>query len=355
MKFNYSKICADLISDLKERENEIISRRFALNGLERETLESIGQDFGISRERVRQIQTVAMEKIKPKLSQYQKVFQSFLEYFKKFGNLRKEKIALFELGGENWKNEVYFLLTLQKPFQRFLENHDFYSFWTINQDSLKRAKETLEFLFQRLLNLGKPVTLNEISSFLSLEETVLTSYLEISKKIQKVNEHSFISTLRSARLGEEDKSSSSAFAAARLNKEGLYGLKDWPEINPRGIKDKAYLVFKKIGKPLHFQEVTNLIENAHLQTVHNELIKDSRFVLVGRGIYALSEWGYEPGQVKEVILKILKESKKPLKKEEILEKVLSQRLVKENTILLNLSNKKYFLRDSQGKYKIKEI
>ena len=324
MKFNYSKICTDLISGLKERENEIISRRFALNGLERETLESIGQGFGISRERVRQIQKVAMEKIKPKLSQYQKVFQSFLEYFKKFGNLRKEKIALFELGGENWKNEVYFLLTLQKPFQRFLENNDFYSFWTINQDSLKRAKETLEFLFQRLLNLGKPVTLNEISSFLSLKETVLTSYLEISKKIQR-------------------------------NKEGLYGSKDWPEINPRGIKDKAYLVLKKIGQPLHFQEVTNLIENAHLPTVHNELIKDSRFVLVGRGIYALSEWGYEPGQVKEVILKILKESKKPLKKEEILEKVFSQRLVKENTILLNLSNKKYFLRDSQGKYKIKEI
>jgi len=113
------------------------------------------------------------------------------------------------------------------------------------------------------------------------------------------------------------------------------------------------LVFKKVGNPLHFREVTNLIENAHLQTVHNEIIKDSRFVLVGRGIYALSEWGYYPGQVKEVILKILKESEKPLKKEEILEKVLSQRLVKENTILLNLSDKKYFLKDSLGRYRPK--
>jgi hypothetical protein len=65
----------------------------------------------------------------------------------------------------------------------------------------------------------------------------------------------------------------------------------------------------------------------------------------------LREWGYEPGQVKDVIIKILKENG-PLTKKEILERVLKQRLVKENTILLNLNNKKYFLKDSQGKYKI---
>jgi len=325
---NYSKICSDLIFGLKEREKEIISRRFGLNGLNRETLESIGQGFGICRERVRQIQKVGILKIKPKLSQYQKVFQSFLEYFKKFGNLRKEENVLAELGGKNWKNEVYFLLTLQKPFQRLGErNDDFYSLWTTDLNSFELAKKVIDSLYLQLQKIGRPIRFDELNPGVilggsSLKKEVLLSFLEISKKIQK-------------------------------NPEGLYGLKDWPEINPRGIKDKAYLVFKKVGNPLHFREVTNLIENAHLQTVHNELIKDSRFVLVGRGIYALSEWGYYPGQVKEVILKILKESEKPLKKEEILEKVLSQRLVKENTILLNLSDKKYFLKDSLGRYRPK--
>ncbi len=139
------------------------------------------------------------------------------------------------------------------------------------------------------------------------------------------------------------------------NKEDLFGLKDWPEINPKGIKDRAYLVFKKIEKPLHFAEVANLIEGSQIQTVHNELIRDSRFVLVGRGIYALTEWGYYSGQVKDVISKVLKETGKPLTKEEVLERVLKQRLVKENTILLNLSNKNYFLRDPQGRYMVKEI
>jgi hypothetical protein len=100
--------------------------------------------------------------------------------------------------------------------------------------------------------------------------------------------------------------------------------------------------------------VARLIEGALVQTVHNELIKDSRFVLVGRGVYALKEWGYEPGQVKDIITKILRENG-PLTQGEILERVSKQRLVKENTILLNLSNKKNFLRDSQGKYKVLEI
>ncbi len=139
------------------------------------------------------------------------------------------------------------------------------------------------------------------------------------------------------------------------NKEGLFGLSDWPEINPRTIKDKAYLVLKKNQKPLHFSRITDLIEGGALvQTVHNELIKDPKFILVGRGIYALKEWGYEPGYLKDIILKVLKESQKPLTKQEILSAVFEQRMVKENTVLLNLSNKKYFLRDDKGRYLIRE-
>lgn len=318
-KVNYQKICQDLLSDLPSRQKEIISRRFGLNGLQKETLESIGKDLGVSRERVRQIQEVATEKIKSKLDKYQKIFQLFSDYLQKFGHLKKEEILLSDLGGENFKNEVSFLLTLKKPFQKLGEDDDFYSLWFINFNSFELAKKVIHSLFNQLQTIDIPIAFNKFNPPLYLEKEVLQSYLEISKKIQK-------------------------------NQEGLYGLRDWPEINPRGIKDKAYLVLKKIGKPLHFSKVADLIENAHLQTVHNELIKDSRFVLVGRGIYALSEWGYYPGEVKEVIMKVLKEAKKPLSKDEILKKVLNQRQVKENTVLLNLSNKKYFEKDSQGKY-----
>jgi len=131
-------------------------------------------------------------------------------------------------------------------------------------------------------------------------------------------------------------------------------LKNWPEINPRGVKDNAYLVLLKTKKPLHFTQITKLINKALPQTVHNELIKDPRFVLVGRGIYGLRDWGYEPGLVKDVIFKVLKTSRAPLAKQQILAHVLKQRFVKENTILLNLSNRKYFSKNLQGKYQIRE-
>ncbi len=107
---------------------------------------------------------------------------------------------------------------------------------------------------------------------------------------------------------------------------------------------------------MHFKEVAESIKNlfdkkAHVATTHNELIKDKRFVLVGRGLYALSEWGYLNGVVKDVIAKVL-EKHGPLTKDEIVDKVLKERYVKENTIMVNLQNAKHFKKDKQGKYSL---
>ena len=159
------------------------------------------------------------------------------------------------------------------------------------------------------------------------------SYLELSKRIQE-------------------------------NKDNKLGLIDWPEIKPRGVKDKAYLVFKKHEKPLHFTEVAKMIDQleynlpnkkTYPQTVHNELIKDARFVLVGRGTYALAEWGYLPGTIKDIITKVLKDKKEPTNKDEIVKEVLAQRLVAKNTVLMNLNNKKYFRKDENDKYFLKGV
>lgn len=319
--FNYQKICQELLNDLSPKEKEIISRRFGLRNDKRETLESIGNSFGITRERVRQIEEAGLKKINQKIAQYQKIFQFFNQYLKSFGGLRKEEILLTDLGEKKYQNQIYFLLTISQNFQRFAENEDFYSFWAIDKNCLTLTKNIIETLSGKLREIGHPLSLKELSSF--FPGLFLRTYLEISKKILS-------------------------------NSEGLYGLKDWPEINPRGVKDKAYLVFKKIKRPLHFREVADLIGGALVQTVHNELIRDPRFVLVGRGIYALAEWGYYPGHVKDVIWRVIKEAGRPLTKEEILVKVREQRLVKESTILLNLSKKKYFFRNSQGKYFVKE-
>lgn len=333
MKPNYQKICQNLIDDLPQRQKDIIEQRFGLKNGRRKTLQAIGQGYGITRERVRQIEEDGFSKIKPKFEKCQEVFKNFEDQIQKFGGLREEEKLLNSLGGSKFQNQAFFLLTISPKFQRYAENKEFYSLWAIDSNSLNFAKEVLNFLSKKFLKIDQSLNFEELlkEANLNFERKLvpqaLQSYLEVSKRIQP-----------------------------GLNKQ--FGLKDWPEINPRGVKDRAYLIFKKEKKPLHFAEVTRLINNskfekisqptALVQTVHNELIKDPRFVLVGRGFYALREWGYQPGEVKDIISMILSQEKKPLTKEEIIEEVLKQRIVKVNTILLNLSR---FPKTADGKYK----
>ena len=357
MTFNYSAICSRLTEKLPPKQKEVILRRFGLTKFgQKETLESIGKDFGITRERVRQIEEQGIARLKPHLKECQKIFQHFTDQLKETGNLRKEDAFLELLANKKFQkdirarlsgsrslsisefqcrnNQIFFLLTLNDFFTRFPETKDYYSLWTVSPQSVSFTQEVIGSFYAKLLQTKKPISLKDCKLPVpKLNSKNLIYCLEISKQIQQ-------------------------------NPEGLYGLKDWPEINPRGVKDKAYLVFKKEARPLHFTEVARFIAEQNIgekkvcpnpQSVHNELIRDPRFVLVGRGLYSLEEWGYTPGVVKDVILKVLREAKEPLATQDIVSAVLKQRFVKENTILLNLSNKKYFTRTPEGKYIVKEI
>ena len=316
-KVNLKKVCQALISNLNGREKEVIERRFGLFGKEKETLEAIGRDFGVCRERVRQIEEAALKKIREEIGTKKAVFDSIFSEFKKKGGVRKEENLVLEKG-----REILLLLKLDKRFQRKNQTDEFFTLWTIGKNYLERAKKFLSKLVKFFKKERKLLKFEEISKIFGIEREVLNSFLEISKIVAK-------------------------------NEEGFYGLLEWPEIKPRGIRDKAYLVLKKAQRPLHFTEIAAQIKGAKVPTVHNELIKDERFVLVGRGTYALTEWGYFPGEVKDVILRILKEKKRPMTKEEILEEVRKQRIVKPTTVFLYLYNKKYFERDSQGRYRPK--
>lgn len=335
MEYNYQQICQDLIRGLSTRTKDVISRRFGLKGEKRETLQSIGQDYEITRERVRQIETDGFKKIKPGLKDYQRVFDYFYSHIKDWGDLRREDRLLSDLGSEKFQNQAFFLLVLGDSFDRQPETEDFHTLWTVEKNSLVFAKKLINSLVQKLKKIKSPLSEEELFNVLkkenrNLNQKAFSSYIDVSKVIWQ------------------------GFG-------GCWGLPDWPEINPRGIKDKAYLVFKKQGNPLHFRDVASFIGEldgesgtpALPQTVHNELIKDPRFVLVGRGLYALKEWGYESGVVKDIILHVLKKSKKPLRSEEIVKQVLSQRLVKPSTVLANLHDRGMFVLDNQGRYKIK--
>jgi len=332
-KVNYSQIYSQFTKGLSQKTRDIFARRFGVKTGQPETLEAIGKTFGITRERVRQIEEAGFTFVRKNSKEaLENIYADFANYFKEQGGFKKEETILNELGGKNQKPYVLFLLTLGEQFSKVAEKKDYHYFWSDIPSAQVRIKETLNSLVSGMQKIGKPISkkdfVAQVASTQGVSEKAVLSYLEISKKIQP-------------------------------NREGALGLTDWPEIKPRGVKDRAYLVFKKHGKPLHFTEVATLIDKfnynlpnkkTYAQTVHNELIKDARFVLVGRGTYTLAEWGYVPGTIKDIITNVLKAKNESVHKDEIVKQVLAQRLVAKNTVLMNLNNKKYFDKDANDKY-----
>ncbi|OHA67104.1 MAG: hypothetical protein A3C82_02530 [Candidatus Wildermuthbacteria bacterium RIFCSPHIGHO2_02_FULL_47_12] len=341
MIFPYPKVASSLVAGLGPRVKDIVSRRFGLQRKEAETLESIGSVHCITRERVRQIVQDALRQIREAIegdrnAQVRAAFQYFADTLKRQGNMKREDLLVDMLEARDMSNSVVFLLVVGDEFFDHRETQDFYPFWSLKKEVVAKASDFHENLLSFFEKKEAPLDEEEIEALSQdiLRGKSLLSFLEASKHIMR-------------------------------SWDGKWGLKAWPQVNPRGIRDKAYLVLKRHEKPLHFTEVSKLIaefqgkflqnkeKKVLPQTVHNELIKDQRFVLVGRGTYALSDWGYEPGTVKDVIISLLKGNGGNMAKEDIIEKTLVQRQVKESTIELNLQDRSVFARDPSGRYYIK--
>jgi len=301
------------------------------------TLEAIGKKYGITRERVRQIENYAIAHIR-KSDAFKKeapAFQELDNLIHDMGCIVAEEDLLHHVSKDkSVQNHIGLILILGDQFKREKEDEEFKHRWYVDTELSKRVHDALRKLYKSLSDDDLLPEGDIISQFLEQvkdinekfkNDEVVRRWLQISKSIGKNP------------LGEWGKTSSS-------------------NVKARGIRDYAFLVIRKHGSPIHFREVANAIEKmfgkkAHVATTHNELIKDKRFVLVGRGLYALSEWGYVPGVVKDVIRHVL-EKNGPLKKSEVIEKVLKERYVKENTILVNLQNPKFFKKDREGRYTI---
>ncbi|HBT81416.1 hypothetical protein A2757_00635 [Candidatus Giovannonibacteria bacterium RIFCSPHIGHO2_01_FULL_48_47] len=326
--FDSLKISEEFLQTLPKRVRDVLERRFGIGkSKERKTLEAIGAAYGITRERVRQIEAHGLKKLRAHefMKEKRDVFESLKSELSKRGGIAEEENFLTTLAASPAeKNHLRFLLTLAEDFKRHKEDEEFRPRWSVDDKSATACRDTLRVLHKELEG-REPLEVRELKAKLAslalnnlgaaLPDEALDSWLLISKLIA-------------------------------ANKLGGWGLAASPHISPRGVRDLAYLVMKRHGSPLHFSEVAQTIkktlgEEAHVQTVHNELIKDGRFVLVGRGLYALKEWGYQPGTVKEVIRNILTAGG-PLPKDKLIEKVLKERHVKTATILINLQDKKLF-------------
>ncbi len=336
--FKPKQVSKRILSHLPDRAFEVITNRFGITeDAKRKTLEEIGKKYGITRERVRQIENAALGLIRKSnaFKEDKPVFDELKKLIHELGAIVSEQSFLEHVSKDKLtQNHIHLYLTLGDEFTKHKEDDEFKTRWSVDGEITKTIHASLQKLYQNISD-EELLTENEIvAKFLDdvkhlseqyRSEEIARRWLGISKKINK------------NALGEWGRATSSS-------------------IKTRGVKDYAFLIMRKHGSPMHFREVARAVastfdKNCHTATCHNELIKDKRFVLVGRGIYALSEWGYKSGVVRDVIIEFLKKNG-PMSKEDIVEQVMKERYLKKNTILVNLQNVKYFKKNKTGLYTI---
>ena len=322
----------------REREREIISRRFGLFD-RKETLEQIGEMLGITRERVRQLEKSVLTRLMAAAEQgslpHVADFQAkVLDILEPIGEVARVSQLTGELTAEPSREEharVAFLSQLSPKLAAVNEDDNFYATVSIKSVYDEKALKTrVAKLVDTIKQLGQPETIEQIAKAAGISSSQQAAALaSTSKQLATLNDR--------------------------------WGLIKWPMVNPKNIRDKIYVILKENGKHMHFNEISEAIKDSDFkrkdvttQAIHNELIKDKRFVLVGRGIYALKEWGYEKGTVADIISEVLREAGEPLHRDEIVKRVLKSRFVKETTILLNLQGKPQFKCVAKATYALSE-
>lgn len=336
IKAKLDNVIQSILSTIERpREADIITRRYGLDG-ERETLEQVGETLNITRERVRQIEKATLIRIKLSLddgknSLFNDVEMDIVKSLHEMGRAAKVDDLAIKLTGDSSSKTCATLTLLAELSSKMLltsENDRYYAaiILTSERDDRQVRKE-IDGIVKTLREHGKPVTLDEL-------------YRLVGGNYEHPSEVGAIASISKQITSLRD----------------MWGLTKWPSVNPRNIRDKIYVVLKENGQPMHFSEIARQVKSQNFhrnnvteQAIHNELIKDDRFVLIGRGIYALAENGYKKGSITDVITELLRQNG-PMYRDDIVREVLKSRQVRETTILLNLQSKPQFKRVAKNQY-----
>ena len=321
----------------QDRERTIVEKRFGLSG-QKETLEQIGETLSVTRERVRQLEKVILVRLRiaakqnqiPNLPAAEKIIVRNLA---EIGRTAKVSTLADRIYGEKADNSaraaIAFLADISANLTIVPENDRYFNAVAISDvGEEKTIKSKVDQIVKLVKENKAPMTLDQLDSKLDYEHpSQIAAIASVSKQLATLN--------------------------------GLWGLAKWPEVNPKNIRDKIYVILESKKEPMHFNDIASAIaksdfkrKNVTTQAIHNELIKDPRFVLIGRGIYALDTWGYKKGTVSEIIVEAMKKAGKPLSREDIVAEVMKSRKVKETTILLNLQNKKLFKKVDKNSFEL---
>lgn len=323
----------------QEREREIITRRFGLFD-RRETLEQIGELLGITRERVRQLEKAILIRLKiatedgkiPAVHDVERLIVRDLSDNGRAGRIQDIAARLVDgVASAETKAHIAFVAELSPKLTVINENDNYYHGVGISENGdEKKMRSDVDTIVKTIKKHGEPIDIEALHELLSFDSpSQVRALASLSKLLASLKD--------------------------------VWGLVKWPTVNPKNIRDKIYVILADNGKPMHFSDIAKHIKDSDfkrkdvtIQAIHNELIKDKRFVLIGRGIYALDSWGYSKGTVSDIITKVLKKAGEPLHRDEIVKRVLKSRQVKETTILLNLQSKPEFKRVAKATYTLAE-
>lgn len=323
----------------QEREREIITRRFGLYD-RRETLEQIGELLGITRERVRQLEKAILIRLKiaaedGKIESVTNLEKVFIRNLTELGRIARVQDLtdnlLSKTTDQRERAHVAFIAELAPGLTVISENDNYFHAIGIREyGDEKKIRAAVDEIVKTIKKHGEPLTIEQLHSQLTYEHPAhVRALASVSKLLAHLKDS--------------------------------WGLVKWPTVNPKNIRDKIYVILAENGKPMHFSEIASSIKDSSFkrkdvttQAIHNELIKDKRFVLIGRGIYALDSWGFSKGTVSDIIIDVLRKSDGPLHRDEIVKRVLKSRQVKETTILLNLQSKPQFKRVAKATYGLAE-
>lgn len=323
----------------QEREREIVSRRFGLFD-RKETLEQIGEMLGITRERVRQLEKAILIRLKiaaedgkiPTIHDFERVIIRDLSETGRVARIVDVAGRLVESSDKKTSvSHIAFLAELSPKLTVVTENDHYHQAVAIAENGDEKSlKKQVDEIVKAIKKNGAPINIEALHEQLDYEHpSQVRGLASVSKALAHLKD--------------------------------MWGLTKWPTVNPKNIRDKIYVILADNGKPMHFSDIAKAIKdsdfkrkNVTTQAIHNELIKDPRFVLIGRGIYALGTWGYSKGTVSDIITDVLKDSGEPLHRDEIVRRVIKKRLVKETTILLNLQSKPEFKRVAKATYALSE-
>lgn len=319
----------------QEREREIITRRFGLLD-RRETLEQIGELLGITRERVRQLEKAILARLKvaaddEKLPAVYAVERVLIRDLSEHGRVSRVQDVSKRIASDA-KNplqraHVAFIAELSPRLTVINENDNYHHAIGIKEyGDEKKVRHEVDEIVKAIKKEGQPLTIEELHEKLQYEHpSQVRALASVSKLLAHLKDR--------------------------------WGLVKWPTVNPKNIRDKIYVILAENTKPMHFSDIASAIKasdfkrrNVTTQAIHNELIKDKRFILIGRGIYALENWGYSKGTVSDIIADVIREAGEALHRDEIVKRVLKKRQVKETTILLNLQSKSQFKRVAKATY-----